>query len=65
MAEYVHYAGMAAITKRLEKRYVAEGDELAHDALVAIRELREALQAMVLDSTKGLRQARAALAKHR
>jgi hypothetical protein len=65
VAEYVHYAGMATITKRLEKRYVAEGDELAHDALVAIRELREALIGMVLDSTENLRLARAALAKHR
>ena len=64
---------MATITKRLEKRYVAEGDELAHDALVAIRELREALQATarVVAADRGnayvheLRLARAALAKHR
>ena len=63
-----HITGMAkltAITRLLEKRYVAEGDELARDALLAIRELREALAQMVLDPVKGLRQARAALAKHR
>ena len=56
---------MPPITKRLEQRYVVEGDELAHDALTAIRELRAALQALVLDTAKGLKVARAALAKHR
>ena len=56
---------MATITKRLDKRYAIEGDELARDAADAIRELRAALIAMVMDTSKGLRQARAALAKHR
>lgn len=54
-----------SITKRLEQRYVVEGDELARDALVAIRELRDALKAMVLNQVEGLRAARKALAKHR
>ena len=56
---------MATITKRLDKRYAIEGDELARDAADAIRELRAALIAMVTDPVNGLRQARAALAKHR
>lgn len=56
---------MATITKRLDKRYAVEGDELARDAADAIRELREALIAMVTDPVKGQRQARTALARHR
>jgi hypothetical protein len=65
VAEYVHYRVMATITKRLDKRYAVEGDELAKEAADAIRELREALIAMVTDPVNGLRQARTALAKHR
>ena len=61
----VHASVMPPITKRLEQRYVVEGDELAQEALTAIRELRAALQALVLDTAKGLKVARAALAKHR
>ena len=56
---------MAPITKRLEQRYIVEGDELAQDALVAIRQLREALQELMLDPVKGMKAARQALAKHR
>lgn len=56
---------MAPITKRLEQRYLVEGDELANDALRAIQQLRAALQEMVLDPVKGMKAARQALAKHR
>ncbi len=61
----VHHSVMAPIPKRLEQRYVVEGDELAADALKAIQELRAALAGLVLDSVKGLKAARTALAKHR
>ncbi len=60
----MHHADMASITKRLEKRYVVEGDELARDALAAIRELRAALAAMVLDPVAALNRARQALKAH-
>lgn len=60
-----HITGMAPITKRLEQRYLVEGDELANDALRAIQQLRAALQEMVLDPVKGMKAARQALAKHR
>jgi hypothetical protein len=56
---------MATLTKRLDRRYAVEGDELAKEAADAIRELREALIAMVTDPVKGLRQSRAALTKYR
>ena len=62
----MHNASMPhKITSRLEKRHAVEGDELARDALVAILDLREALQALVVDTRKGLAIARKALAKHR
>jgi hypothetical protein len=34
---------MASVQKRLEKRWIAEGDELAHSALECIAALRDAL----------------------
>lgn len=70
---FFHTLAMPSITKRLAQRYVAEGDELAKDALTAIEELRAALLTMVTleadphysNSRAILRAAKRALAKHK
>jgi hypothetical protein len=42
-----HSWDVAQITKRLQKRWVVEGDELARDALHCIESLRLALDALL------------------
>lgn len=41
---FVHPLGMASLIARLQKRYIVEGDELAHDAETCIGELMAALR---------------------
>lgn len=45
---FVHSRGVSRLIENLRKRYVLEGDTLAHEALECIRELERALNALVL-----------------
>lgn len=61
---------MSTLIKRLQKRYVVEGDELARDAIACIRELEATLNELVgkVDPSErkhrtAIRNARALLAK--